>query len=480
MANHKLIQDLKKIVAERFVIHLPEDLIVFEYDGSIDRALPEAVVLPSSTQEVSGVVKVCKDYGVAVTPRGAGTGLSGGAIALQGSVVLALTRMKRILEVDPVNLIAVVESGVVNLDLSKAVSKYGLYYAPDPSSQKACTLGGNVAENAGGPHCLAYGVTTNHILGTEVVLADGSIVWLGAKHRMESGYDLRGVFIGSEGTLGVVTKIAVRLLKKPEAIKTFLAIFKELDDASSAVSSIIEHGIIPAALEMMDKVTIEAVEPAINAGYPQDAGAVLLVELDGVREAVEEEAQEVREILLDHSVSEIRVAEKEEEREKLWAGRKGALGALGRLAPNYYLLDGVVPRTRLREVLARVKDIGEQYGLSIANVFHAGDGNLHPCILFDERKPEETTRALEAGGEILKLCVEVGGTLTGEHGVGLEKQEYMPLIFTDEDMAAMARLKPAFATDDLFNPGKVFPDGASCVEVPQRAAVSKLGSDAYV
>ena len=475
-----LIKELQAIVGDMYVVHEPEDLIVFEYDGSVDKALPLAVVLPGSTEEVSQAVNVARRHKVAVVARGAGTGLSGGAIAHEGGIVIALTRMRRIVEVDVENRLAVAESGLVNIDLTEYVSKYGLYYAPDPSSQKVCTIGGNVAENSGGPHCLAYGVTTNHVLGMEVVLADGSVQWIGGKANEVPGYDLRGIVIGSEGTLAIVTKVAVRLLKQPEAVKTLLAVFEEIDHASAAVSGIIAAGIIPAALEMMDRLCIEAVEPAVHAGYPEGAGAVLLVEVDGLKEAVDEEAEAIEEVCNRYGPIEIRTATDSAEREALWKGRKGVLGALGRLAPNYYLVDGTIPRTKLVEVLAKIREISERSGFQIANLLHAGDGNLHPSVLFDERKPGDTKGALEAGGEILKLCVEVGGVLSGEHGIGVEKQEYMPLMFTDDDMESMSKLKPAFATNDLFNPGKIFPTGASCVDVSQAAAVSKAGAGAYV
>ena len=480
MNSDSLIGELKAIVGDMYVIHEPSDLIVFESDGSVDRALPLAVVVPASAEEVSQTVKVAGLHQVPIIARGAGTGLSGGAIAQPGTVVLALTRMTRILEIDVENRLAVVEPGVVNLDLTNAVSRYGLYFAPDPSSQKVCTIGGNVAENSGGPHCLAYGVTTNHVLGMEVVLADGSMQWIGGKTRENPGYDLRGILIGSEGTLAILTKVVVRLLKQPEAVKSLLAVFKELDQASAAVSGIIGAGIVPAALEMMDDLCIEAAEAAVHAGYPEGAGAVLLVEVDGLRESVEEEVAEVEQVCQRYDPIEIRTATDAVEREKLWAGRKGVLGALGRLAPNYYLVDGTIPRTKLVEVLSRIREISKESGFPIANLLHAGDGNLHPSVLFDERKPGETRRALEIGGEILKLCVEVGGVLSGEHGIGLEKQEYMPLMFTDDDMEAMARLKPAFATNDMFNPGKIFPTGATCVDVSQAAAVAKAGPGAYV
>ena len=481
MANNaELISELKAIVGDMYVVHEPSDLIVFEYDGSVDKALPLAVVLPDSTEEVSKLIKAAGRHRVPVIARGAGTGLSGGAIAQQGGIVVALTRMTRILEVDVQNQLAVVEPGVVNLNLTEAVSKYGLYFAPDPSSQKVCTIGGNVAENSGGPHCLAYGVTTDHVLGMEVVLADGSIQWIGGVDREYPGYDLRGIITGSEGTLAIVTKVAVRLLKQPEAVKTLLAVFKELDQASAAVSGIIAAGIVPAAIEMMDQLCIEAAEPAVHAGYPKGAGAVLLVEVDGLQESVEEEAADIEQVCQQYNPIEIRTATDEAERERLWAGRKGVLGALGRLAPNYYLVDGTIPRTKLVEVLAGIQQISKESGFPIANLLHAGDGNLHPSVLFDERKPGETRRALEIGGQILKLCVEAGGVLSGEHGIGLEKQEYMSLMFTDDDMETMARLKPAFATSDMFNPGKIFPTGASCVDVSQAAAVAKAGAGAYI
>jgi len=459
--NERLVRELKAIVGEPYVLHEPEDLLAFEYDGSIGKGLPLVVAHPASTEDVAQIVRTAARYGLPVVARGAGTGLSGGAVAEEGGVALVLTRMTKVLEIDPDNMLAVVEPGVINIDISKAVSRYGLYYAPDPASQKACTIGGNVAENAGGPHCLAYGVTTDHVLGMEVVLADGSIKWLGGKTREVPGYDLRGVVIGSEGTLAIVTKIAVRLLKRPEAVKTLLVIFRRLEDAGSAVSAIIGAGIVPAALELMDKICIEAVEPAVQAGYPKDAEAILLVELDGLTEAVEEDSSEAENICHKFDPMEVRTAANANERDRLWAGRKGVLGALGRLAPNYMLVDGTVPRTRLLEVITRIRDISDKYNIRIANLAHAGDGNLHPLILFDERDEDEMHRTEKAAGEILKVCLESGGVLSGEHGIGLDKQEYMPLTFTDEDMKAMARLQPAFATNGMFNPGKVFPSGAS-------------------
>ena len=480
MSNSELIRDLVAVVGEPNVVHRPEDLIVFEYDGSVDRALPTVVVLPRTTSEVSDVVKAAGAHGVPVVARGAGTGLSGGAIAEHGGIVVALTRMTSILEIDEANRLAVVEPGVVNIDLSTAASKYGLYFAPDPSSQKACTIGGNVAENSGGPHCLAYGVTTNHVLGMEVVLADGSVHWFGGKTREAPGYDLRGIMIGSEGTLGIVTKIVVRLLKAPESVKTLLAVFKTVEDASSAVSGIIGAGIVPAAIEMMDAMCIRAAEASMNAGYPEEAGAVLLVEVDGLREEVEDEAQEIANVCRTYEPMEILTATSSEERERLWAARKGVIGALGWLAPNYYLVDGTVPRTKLMEVLGEVERVAEESGLPIANLLHAGDGNLHPLILFDERKPGDTERALEAGGKILEICLDAGGVLSGEHGIGLEKQEYMPLMFSQEDMDAMANLKPAFGSGEMFNPGKIFPTGASHGARHPEGGFAKTAANAFV
>jgi glycolate oxidase len=391
--------------------------------------------------------------------------------------------MRHILELDPIDRIAVCEPGVVNLDLSKAAEPHGLYYAPDPSSQRACTLGGNVAENAGGPHCLARGVTTNHVLGLEVVLPDGSITWLGGRSRETPGYDLRGIFVGSEGTLGIVTKIVVRLLPVPESTRTLLAIFDEVDQASEAVSAIIARGIVPSALEMMDREIIRAVEPALHVGYPLDAGAVLLIEVDGLREATAEQAAACRDVCLAIGAREVREAEDAAARERLWAGRKGSISALGRLAPNYYVLDGVVPRTKLPVVLRQVYDVCERNGFPVANVFHAGDGNLHPNVLFDERVPGATARVLEVGAEIMRLCVDAGGSITGEHGIGYEKRSFMEWIFSEDDIAAMAKVRAAFGATEQYNPCKVFPTGRGCGEVTQaqvERVMARVGPDAYV
>jgi glycolate oxidase len=474
------IDELKNIVGDANVIYRPEDLLVYEYDGTIDRGHPSVVVLPSTPEEISDVIRVAREYDLPIVPRGAGTGLSGGALATEGGIVIGTSRMRRILEIDAPNRLAVVEPGLVNLDLSRAVSGLGLYYAPDPSSQRACTIGGNVAENSGGPHCLAYGVTTNHVLGLELVLADGEIVRIGGWGRDRAGYDLTGVFVGSEGTLGIVTKICVRLLPKEEAVRTLLAIFDTVQQASETVSAVIADGLIPAAMEMIDHPTIQAVEPAFHVGIPLDAGAVLLIEVDGLKEFVEQASGIARSICLEHGAREVRQAEDEAEREKLWAARKLAIGAIGRIAPNYYILDGVVPRSKLPGVLEEAIAIGARYGFTVANMFHAGDGNLHPAVLFDERVPGATAKVLDAGGDILRVCVEAGGTITGEHGIGLEKRDYMPLIFSDDDLDAMARLKTVFRAGQQFNPCKAFPTSKGCGETHQGPAMRSLGPEAFI
>jgi glycolate oxidase len=375
--------------------------------------------------------------------------------------------MKRLLELDRENRFAIVEPGMVNADLSLLVAPHGLYYAPDPSSQKACTIGGNVSENSGGPHCLLYGMTTNHILGLEVVTTEGERMWLGGAAPDAPGYDLVGAIVGSEGTLVVVTKIIVRLLSRPPATRTILAIFDTMDDAGAAVSGIIGAGMVPAALEMMDNVTIQAVEPAVHAGYPPDAGAVLLVELDGARTTLEEQAGTIDEICRRFRAREVRTAEEKAERERLWAGRKGALGSLGRLAPNYFIQDGVVPRTRLQGVLQQVEEIGKRYDLIIANVFHAGDGNLHPCIVYDARVPGMQQKVKDAGAEILRACTDAGGSITGEHGIGLDKLDYLGWMFSPVEIDVMTRLKAAFDPDSALNPGKMFPGAKGCGEIQQ-------------
>lgn len=482
MPGGNLIRELQRAIGKRWVLHAPEDLLVYEYDATIDRSLPEAVVLPETADEVAAAVRIARKHGLPVTARGSGTGLSGGAIPCEGGVVIVTTRMNRILELDAENGIAVVQPGVINLDISKAAAPFGLYYAPDPSSQSACSIGGNVAENAGGPHCLRYGSTVNHVLGLEFVTADGEIVEVGGTALDQPGYDLPGVVVGSEGTLAIVTKVTVKLLPKAESIVTLLAIFDEVPDASRAVSAIIAAGILPAALEMIDRNTMQAVEQFAHCGYPPDAGAALLIEVEGLREETEEECAAVSAVCQKLGAREVRTGHSQEERDRLWAGRKAALGALGRLAPSYYILDGVVPRTRLPEVLAGVYAACELEGLPVANVFHAGDGNLHPNIMFDERVPGATERVLELGEQLMRLCTDAGGTITGEHGVGYEKRNYMAWIFSEDDLEVMARLKRAFGASDGFNPGKIFPTSKGCGEVSSRmrAAIAKVGPDAYV
>jgi glycolate oxidase len=456
--HSSVVEELRRIVGRESVIDSANDLRIFERDASIEGALPDAVVLPSTTEQVAGVIKVAAKHKIPVVPRGAGTGLSGGAVTIRGGIALQVTRMRRILEIDPVAQTALVEPGVVNQELSLVAASHGLFYAPDPSSQKACTLGGNAAENSGGPHCLYYGVTTNHVLGMEVVLADGSVHWVSGDAPDRIGLDLCGVLVGSEGTLCAITKIKVRLLRIPPTVATLLAAFPTIETASLAVSAIIARGIVPAALEMMDRMTVGAVEAHYHAGYPTDAGAVLLVEVDGIAESTHELMAAVREVLAENQGYALREAQTQAERDLLWAGRKGAIGALGRIKPNYYLHDGVVPRSRLPKVLAAVGEIGEHYKLPVANVFHAGDGNLHPNILFDLRDRDVLHQVEGAGEEMLRAVVELGGALSGEHGIGLEKSAFMPWVFSADDLDAMQRVKRALDVDGILNPGKIFPD----------------------
>ncbi len=453
------------------VVYNEDDLLVYEYDGGVDTARPDAVVLPENAQDVAKVARFCSEHAVPIVPRGAGTGLSGGAIPVEGGVVLSFARMTRIVELDGPNLSARVEPGLVNLHLSTAASPLGLHFVPDPSSQKACTIGGNVAENSGGPHTLAYGVTTNHVTGLEVVLSDGTVCRLGGKRLESRGYDLVGAFVGSEGTLGVVTEATVKLTPRPEAALTALAAFTTVGAASEAVSAIIAAGIVPAAVEMMDHLAIQAIEAAVHAGYPLDAGAALLVDAEGLRDGLDDLLERMIAICREQGATEVRVARSQKERDLLWAGRKGAFGAMGRLAPEYYVQDGVIPRTKLPQVLARIEDVSRRYGLRVANVFHAGDGNLHPLILFDGAVAGELERVKDAGSEILHECLQAGGTLTGEHGIGMEKNCHMEWQFSGEDLAAMERLRRAFDPDRLANPGKVFPTPSRCLEF--RAGASR-------
>jgi glycolate oxidase len=451
-------QELRAAVGREAVIDSQNDLRIFERDGSIEGAMPDAVVLASNTQHVSDVMKIAAKHRIPIVPRGAGTGLSGGAVTIRGGIALQVTRMRRIIEIDPVGQTALVEPGVVNQELSLVAAQHGLFYAPDPSSQKACTIGGNAAENSGGPHCLYYGVTTNHVLGMEVVLADGSVHWVSGDAPDRVGLDLCGVLVGSEGTLCAITKVKVRLLSIPPSVATLLAAFPTIEDASQAVSAVIGHGIVPAALEMMDNVTVGAVEAHYHAGYPTDAGAVLLVEVDGTLESTRELMAAIRDVLGANRGYAMREAQTPAERDLLWAGRKGAIGALGRIRPNYYLHDGVVPRSRLPQILSAVGEIGVHYRLPVANVFHAGDGNLHPNILFDMRDQGVLPQVEAAGEEMLRAVVEMGGALSGEHGIGLEKSAFMPWVFSADDLDAMRRVKDVFDGDGILNPGKIFPD----------------------
>ena len=450
-------------------------------DGTVERNLPDLVVFPSCAKEIEEIVQLSKDFEVPITPRGAGTGLSGGAVAAKGGIIVGMARLRKILEIDPVNRIAIVEPGVPNIDLTSSAAKHGLFYAPDPSSQKACTIGGNIAENAGGPHCLALGVTTNHVLGMEIVTASGETMWLGGKTPESAGFDLRGLFIGSEGTLGITTKIIVKLLPLPASVTTMLAIFNNIEDACRAVSAIIQGGLIPAALELIDKVTLQAAEAGLNCGYPPDAEAVLLIEFDGLEQVVEKQIKQAEEACMDQRATEIRKAQSSSEREMLWKGRKGAIGALGRIAPNYYILDGVVPRSKLVETMLKVSEISDRFGFPVANVFHAGDGNLHPNLLFDERIPGTTEKVLQAGAEIMSVCVAAGGTLSGEHGVGYEKQRFMPWLYNETDIENMRSVRTVFGNLGMFNPCKILPEGSGCGEIANiPKALSAAGPDAWI
>ncbi len=463
----EVVRELSDLLGERYVLYTPYDLMLYEYDASIDRSTPDIVVLPSTTEEVAEIVKIAARHTVPVVPRGAGTGLSGGAVPIYGGIVIAFARMNRILEVDYENLRAVVQPGLVNLHLSNALAPAGFYYVPDPSSQRSCTIGGNVGENAGGPHTLIYGVTTNHVLGLEIVTADGEILQVGGWTPDTPGYDLTGLIIGSEGTLCIVTKIIVRMVHLAEAVKTMVAIFDTMDDASNTVSEIISSGVIPAAIEMMDQMILQAVEADSHAGYPLDAAAVLLMESEGLAESVREQVEQIVRVCEKHHARSVRIAANEEERQRFWSGRKNAFGAVGRMSPEFYVQDGVVPRTRLPYVLRRVSEICGNYGLRVGNVFHAGDGNLHPLILFDSQVPGEVERVRQAGHEILRVCAEAGGTITGEHGVGIEKQEEMVLIFSDVDLRIMQQVREAWNPRQLLNPGKLFPQPGRCAEVKQ-------------
>ncbi len=457
MELQDLVAELETIVGKAGVFSSPAECSVYGYDGSIEHHAPQVVVLPTSAEQVEQVVRLSVQAGMPVVPRGAGTGLSGGSVPVMGGIVIGTSRMRRILEINAEDRYAVVEPGVINVDVTAAAAPFNLCFVPDPSSQTVSTLGGNVAENAGGPHCLAYGMTSNHVLGMEVVLADGRLVTLGGIAPDMPGYDLRGVMIGSEGTLGIVTKITVRLLPRPTDARTLLAIFGALEDAGRAVSTIIARGMVPAALEIMDALTMRAVEESVHAGYPPDAEAGLLIEVDGYADGLDALTAEIEAICREFGAGEMRMARSVDEHVALWKGRKSAFGAMGRIAPSYYVQDGVVPRSRLPEVLHYALEVSKKYNLRIANVLHAGDGNLHPLVTFDPRQPGVISIVRAASSDLLKKCVELGGTITGEHGVGLEKQDFMAWLFNDGDLEQMRRLKAVFDPQGSMNPGKIFP-----------------------
>jgi len=458
MEREKMIEELTKIVGKENVLSSETDLLLYGYDASLFKGKPDCIVLPGSTEDVSKIVKFAHGSGIPVIGRGSGTNLSGGTVPTRGGIILHFSRMNKIVEIDIENERVVVEPGIFTLVLKNQLARHGFVYQPDPASEKVSTLGGNFGENSGGPHCLKYGVTTNHILGAEVVLSDGEVIQVGGKTLDNPGFDLTGILVGSEGTLGIATKLVLRIMPKPEAVKTMLAIYNTLEDAGRTVSGIIADGIVPATLEMLDRLTIKAVEESIHAGFPLDAEAVLLIELDGVKDGMERLAERIMEICKKNNVREVKAAKTEAERAQLWAGRKGAFGAIARLRPNYLVCDGTVPRTKLPEVLTKVMEVGEKYNLVIANVFHAGDGNLHPLILFDERNEEELRKVHLAGSEILKICADAGGTISGEHGIGTEKMKEMFFVFSPQDIAAMKKVKTAFDPNNIYNPGKVLPE----------------------
>jgi len=472
----QLIHELRRIVGEENVISGDDELLVYECDAyTLEKHLPGVVVLPQSTEQVVAVVKLCAANHLPIIPRGAGTSLSGTVLAVDGGVMIALTRMSKIIEVDYRNRRALVEAGCVNAWVTNAVKAQGLLYAPDPSSQPACTIGGNVGTNSGGPHTLKYGVTTNHILGFEMVLPDGEIVWLGARPdgcEDVDGYDLRGVVIGCEGMFGIVTRVLLRLIRAPQTFKTMLGIFESVEDASQTVSDIIAAWIVPGALEMMDQLITQAVEAAYHFGFPLDAGAVLIVELDGLAAGLDRQVERIIAICNQNRARAVRVAKTDQERADLWKCRKRAFGAIGRLSPNFLTQDGVVPRSKLPEIMQFIRACSEKYGLRIPNVFHAGDGNIHPLILYDERDPDQVRRALEAGHDILLKCIELGGSVTGEHGIGTEKIDFMEKQFTKDDLDAMRALRRVFDPAGRCNPHKLFPGSKRCSDFAPKKQIA--------
>jgi glycolate oxidase len=482
MDRERLIADLAAAIGSHYVLHRSEELMLYEYDASaLDQAQADVVVVPGSTAEVAACVKIAAAAGVPVVPRGAGTGLSGGSVADTGGLVISTARLDRILRINTADRSALVQPGVVNVELSERAKPYGLHFAPDPSSQKSSTIGGNAAENAGGPHCLKYGVTTNHILAATIVLPDGEVAQLGGDAPDAPGYDLLGAFVGSEGTLGIATELLVRLTPNPEDVRTFLAIYDSLEAASDSVAALIAAGIVPAALEMLEGRAIPAVEAYAHAGYPADARAVLLIEIDGLREELDVQARQIGELCLALGAREVRAASDPEQRARLWAGRKGVLAACGRIAPHYHIQDGVVPRSRLTEVLRLTEEVAARYDLTIVNVFHAGDGNLHPLLLFDVRQPGVRERAIAAGEEILRACVAAGGSISGEHGIGIEKRDYIGWMFGELDLQAFQQLRAAFDPQRLMNPCKLVPTGASCGDIKHaRGAARAMAAGGWI
>ncbi|HTX02595.1 MAG TPA: FAD-linked oxidase C-terminal domain-containing protein [Candidatus Acidoferrales bacterium] len=458
------------VLAERLIealgaesVHTePEDLAVYSFDAYSEDRLPSAAVIPKDVREVTQVVRIAADCGEPIVARGAGTGLCGGAVPTHGGIVVSFARMNRILEIDTRNRRAKVEPGLINLDLSRATARDGLFYAPDPSSQKVSSLGGNIATNAGGPHCLSYGTTTNHVIGLEYVDHRGEVVTV---HQDDPGYDLAGVLVGSEGTLGIVTSIDLRLMRLPEAVRVCVATFGDVESASEAVSQVIGAGIVPIALEIMDKVITGAVEAAFKAGYPEDAGAVLLVEIAGLADDMDASEAAIAKMARACGALSWRAARSQAERDLLWAARKGAAGAIGRLAPNYYIQDCTVPRTKLPMVMHRIEEIARDHQLAVGNVFHAGDGNLHPLLLFDRSRPRDIQAVIDAGSQILRTCIDYGGTISGEHGIGYEKRESLALLFSADDLATMGRVRDVLDPARRFNPDKIFPTSAMCGEV---------------
>ncbi|MBL9169871.1 MAG: FAD-binding protein [Verrucomicrobiales bacterium] len=470
-----LVAELRRIVGTEHVITSDAELLVYECDAyTLEKQLPQIVVLPGSPEEVAAVVQVCARERLPIVPRGAGTSLSGTVLAVTGGVMISLTRMNRVLSLDPRNRRALVEAGCVNAWVTQAAKPHGLLYAPDPSSQTACTIGGNVGTNSGGPHTLKYGVTTNHVLGYELVLPSGEVVWLGTTPEggeQIDGLDLRGAAIGTEGMFGIVTRVLVRLIRAPQAFKTMLGIFETVEQASQTVSDIIKAGIVPGAMEMMDQLITQAVEAAYHFGFPLDAGAVLIIELDGLAAGLESQAREVESLCHRNGARQVRIAQSEQERAELWKCRKRAFGAIGRLSPNFITQDGVVPRSKLPEMMAFIQDCSRRHQLRIPNVFHAGDGNLHPLILYDERDADQVKRALQASDDILTQCVELGGSVTGEHGIGVEKMDFMAKQFSPDDLAAMQQLRRVFDPDLRSNPHKMFPSSKKCGDFsPKRQA----------